>query len=127
MDNLVTACVDCNLGKGARSLTAIPQALAEKAADVAEREEQLRGYQQILEARRRRLEEETLDILVFIYPPSYAIPNDEFLSTRKFIEKLGFDEVREAAEVAMAAPVHYRSRFRYFCGVCWRKIRELSK
>src|ERR1043166_5770992 len=45
IDNLVTACEPCNLGKGARSLQVVPQSLAEKAAAVAEREEQLLGYQ----------------------------------------------------------------------------------
>ena len=42
----------------------------------------------------------------------------------RFIEKLGYHIVLEAMEIAMAAPVHYRKTFRYFCGICWNKIRE---
>ena len=58
IDNLVTACWDCNRGKGARLLTAIPQSLEEKATIVAEREAQIRAYYEILSARRDRKEEE---------------------------------------------------------------------
>lgn len=124
IDNLVTACEPCNLGKGARDLNAAPATLAEKARLVAEREEQLQGYHEVLEAKRNRLESQTWQVMNEIYPGKDSVPRDEFNSARMFVEKLGFHEVLEAAELAMAAPINYRQTFRYFCGICWNKLRK---
>ena len=43
IDNLITACEPCNLGKGARLLEVTPKSLEEKAKLIAEQEEQLLG------------------------------------------------------------------------------------
>lgn len=126
MDNLITSCAMCNLGKSCVPLSSVPQSLAEKAAEVAEREEQLRGYSQILEAKRQRLEEETWRVMELLYPGEESVPRDSFNGTRKFIERLGFHSVYEAAEIALAGPAHWNRTFRYFCGVCWTKIREME-
>lgn len=126
-DNLVTACQACNLGKGARSLTVVPQSLAEKAADVAEREAQLLGYQQVIEARRQRIDDETWRVLRVMFPASESVPRDQYASTRRFIEKLGVHVVLEAAEIAMDSSAPMRRLFRYFCGVCWKRVREGQK
>ena len=125
-DNLITACEPCNAGKGARPLSVAPQSLGDKAADVAEREAQLLGFQAILDARRQRLDDETWRVLEVFYPRRPAsVPRDEFNSTKRFIEKLGVHVALDAAETAMAAPdVQSNRRFRYFCGVCWNKVRE---
>lgn len=124
MDNLVTACEPCNLGKGARDLTVVPQSLEAKAAEVAEREAQLRGYHKVLEDKRLRLEKEAWEVMFLLYPTGHAFPRDEFLSVKRFIEKLGYHEVYEAAEIALAAPISYRKTFKYFCGICWNKVRK---
>jgi hypothetical protein len=126
LDNLVTACFDCNRGKGAVSLSVAPQSLSEKAALVAEREEQLRGYAQVMEAKRQRLEAETWKIMDLFHPGADTVPRDSFGSTKRFIEKLGFHEVQEAAEIALGGPAYGKRLFRYFCGVCWNKVRELE-
>ena len=126
MDNYVTACEPCNLGKGARDLEAVPQSLADKAALVAEREEQLRGYSDVLELKRQRLDDETWRVLRVFDPSAESVPRDHHASTKRFIEKLGLHEVLDAAEIAMAARVSQYKVFRYFCGICWNKVRELS-
>src|SRR5690554_831305 len=46
-DNLVTACFDCNRGKGGRFLTSVPKSLKDKAADIQEREAQIAGYREV--------------------------------------------------------------------------------
>jgi hypothetical protein len=126
IDNLITACFDCNRGKGAISLSVAPQSLSDKAALVAEREEQLRGYSQILEARRQRLDDETWRVLEIMDPKVATVPRDQFNSARMFIEKLGVHEVLDAMEIAMASTASYRNTFKYFCGVCWNKIRKME-
>src|SRR5687767_2294379 len=54
--NLVTACFDCNRGKAARLLTVAPEALSDRAARIAEAEEQLQGYRAIMRQRQERKE-----------------------------------------------------------------------
>lgn len=124
MDNLVTACFGCNRGKAAVPLTAVPQSLADKAAEIAEREAQLAGYQAILAARRERLEE---DVWTFFrrWREQETTTHERFNSVKRFVEKLGLDEVLDAVDVTLAARIYNENReFRYFCGVCWNKARD---
>lgn len=127
-DNLVTACFNCNRGKSSRLLAVVPMSLAAKAAEISEREEQLRGYSQILEAKRIRLDEETWIVLAeMISEKTTTAPREQFDSTRMFIERLGFHVVLESMQIAMGSAASYRNTFKYFCGVCWNRIRESSQ
>lgn len=126
MDNYVTACEPCNLGKGARDLSVVPQSLADKAAQVAEREEQLQGYSDILEAKRQRIEDETWRVLHILYPGKDSVPRNDHASVKMFIEKLGVHPVLDAADTAMGASISMHRVFKYFCGVCWNKVREAA-
>lgn len=125
-DNLVTSCEPCNLGKGARSLKSVPESLADKARIVAEREEQLLGYQAILEAKRERLDDEKWRVAEILEPgsPEKGMSRQWLASIKQFIDKLGVHEVMEAAEIARANKYWGgNTMFRYFCGICWRKIK----
>lgn len=125
-DNLVTACADCNLGKAAVPLSAVPQGLSEKAREVAEREEQLQGYNEILQAKRDRLEKESWEIAECLFPGSKkdGINRDYFASIKRFTDRLGYHRVLDAAEAALARTWQGRQAFLYFCGICWGEIRE---
>jgi hypothetical protein len=129
MDNLITACSGCNLGKAAVPLSAVPQSMKERAAEVAEREKQLSGYQAIFEARRQRLEDETWSVLKILRGAFCdSVPMDVLLSVKRFVEALGVHETTDAAQIAVGAVaarrVRYDDKFRYFCGVCWGRIRD---
>lgn len=128
-DNLTTSCDACNLGKGARLLSVIPLPLSVKAAIVAEREEQLRGYTRIMMAKRERIEDDTWTLAnVFIaqyLDPEKGIRRDWFQSIKNFVDKLGVADCLDAMELAISKfPSREYQCFRYFCGVCWRKIKE---
>lgn len=126
-DNLITACLPCNLGKGARDLTVVPQSLEEKAKEIAERESQLAGYQEILEARRERIEDELWRVAELIDPGSSTtgMSRDWTASIRRFNEQLGVHAVLEAADKARGRyPYGGKKTFLYFCGICWNRIRE---
>jgi HNH endonuclease len=127
IDNLVTACEPCNAGKGARLLSAVPQTLAEKAKAIAEREEQLRGYQAILEDRLERQEDELWRVADVIETGSAesGMRRDWTASIRRFNERLGVHETLEAANMARGRhPYGGKRMFLYFCGICWNRIRE---
>lgn len=128
-DNLITSCEACNLGKGARDLTVVPQSLGDKAKQVQEREAQLAGYHAILEAKRERIEDELWRVAEALEPGSSekGMYRQQTASIRHFNEALGVHEVLEAAEIARAKfPYGGKRAFLYFCGVCWRKIRGNS-
>lgn len=128
-DNYITSCDSCNLGKGARLLSDIPQSLKDKAADVAERESQIKGYNDVLLQKMNRISDESWEI-------ASALEDQEFIdsynkadlaSIRRFLEKLPFAEVLMAARSANAKFSRSGSRqFKYFCGICWGKIRECA-
>lgn len=128
-DNLITACEPCNLGKGAGLLTDVPKSLAQKAAEIAEMEEQLKGYQSVLRAQRSRLDDESWEV-AGIYMQHFdtnTILKADRQSIKGFIEKLGVVEVLGAMEKAVATKPHSEySAFKYFCGICWNKVREAA-
>jgi hypothetical protein len=123
MDNLLTSCEACNLGKGARALTAVPESLADKAARIAEAEEQLAGYSAVMQARRERIEADVWDVVEAL-TGEREIRRDQYASVKHFVERLGLHECLEAAEIASARIGYARKRFLYFCGICWKKIRD---
>jgi hypothetical protein len=52
----------------------------------------------------------------------------ELQSIRTFVKRGGFWLTLEAAEVAISRFPGYGSRtFKYFCGVCWSKIKEAER
>ncbi len=54
-DNLLTACFDCNRGKGARPATIGPrESLADREAQIRESEEQIKAYRAALRSQQRR-------------------------------------------------------------------------
>lgn len=126
-DNLITACEPCNLGKGARSLSSAPVALSEKAASVAEREEQIRGYQEVMQGKRERLDAEAWAIIEMLTPGEKSAPKDWMNSLRMFLDKIGFDEVHEAMEIVQGREFAVLEKaWRYFCGICWNKLRKVE-
>lgn len=126
MDNLVTSCESCNQGKSDRLLSDIPQSLQDKAAQIIEREAQIKGYQSVVAAKRQRIEDECSEV-VDVYErfnEGFTLSPSGQVSVRNFIEKIGVHEVISAMESAYSARnVRRGNEFKYFCGICWNKIR----
>lgn len=127
IDNLITACLPCNLGKSATPLTSIPKNLKDKCAEVAEREAQIRGYNEILTARANRIEEDAWKVAAAIEGLDYveSFNRADFESIKRFIDRLPTAEVIAAGHTACAKGLRSSNRtFKYFCGICWAKVRE---
>lgn len=129
-DNLITACADCNLGKGAKLLRDVPESLQSKAAEVEEKEAQLAGYLEILEGKRRRIEAD-VDAVAAVYESwfeGWTLADPARRSVRRFLEHLPVPVLVDAMEVACYRMFDGRSEppsrvFKYFCGICWKTIR----
>lgn len=126
--NLVTSCSACNLGKSARSLTSVPASLQDRAAEIAEREEQLRGYSEIMAAQRERIEDDcwmVAKIFMGHFNLTDGIRKDNFQSIKMFVQRLGVNETMDSMDLAVARkPWSTSTCFRYFCGICWNKIKK---
>ncbi len=125
--NLVTSCFNCNRGKSDVGLNVVPKSLAERGLEILEREEQLAGYREIIEARQDRIEADmwrVADALID-HASENGIKRAYLQSIKRFNELLPLHEVLEAAEIARAKkPSSENLRFKYFCGVCWNKIKR---
>lgn len=123
--NLVTACQDCNRGKAGIPLTVVPESLMDRAARFEEAEAQLAGYRGIVEARARRVEEDVWQIVRALFGETTTeTTHARFRSIKVFLARLPIDEIEDAAEIAKAKLAHSQNAmFKYFCGICWRKIK----
>lgn len=125
--NLVTACFDCNRGKAAVPLSVAPKSLAERADEVREQEAQLAGYREVMEARETRIYMDMWEVAEQLFPGSSekGLRRDWLQSIKMFNSKLPLHEVEAAAELALARKPHNENwRFKYFCGICWNKVRD---
>jgi hypothetical protein len=123
--NLITACFDCNRGKAAGSLGVAIASTADRAAELAERMEQAKAYEALLRKQKRKVaaDIEKVSAIFSRTFPEWCLSDSARNSVRTFLKKLALEEVLDAMEMACTR----RSRdqaFRYFCGICWKKIKE---
>jgi hypothetical protein len=135
--NLVTACEDCNAGKGS---TPPDAALI---SDVKQSQEK---YELALALAGLKIEIERQEIQGLVAEfhdawcnamPSFAqpgrgdFPGPEKLgqTLKTFLSRgLGWEAIIDCVQIAAdASHVAQRSRFRYFCGVCNVKVREIHE
>ncbi len=125
-DNLVTSCFNCNRGKSATPLTSVPESLGKKADRVKESEAQLKAYYKILQSKKDRLYEEAWDIAEIMSPgcSDSGFHTANRMSIERFLQRLDYYEVGDAMHIAIAKyPSNERRAFKYFCGICWNKIK----
>lgn len=129
-ENLVAACVDCNTGKAATSLDA--QAVADIQADT------MRWARAIAAAAAKVAEDAAVRETYLFYvegewtggrmPPHADLPDDWEITAWNFYARgLPLVEIDEALLITSnAGSVPAGARWRYFCGICWNKLRALE-
>lgn len=128
--NLITSCFDCNRGKGRKKLDDALPPVGDRNAVLREREEQIKEYEKLVRSRKRR-ETKLLDEILEIYEGKTGrkgMPM-RFANTIRyqFMPKLPSDFIVEAMHIACDR-MHSETRIvRYFCGICWKTIKEQSK
>jgi hypothetical protein len=139
MENLVTSCATCNLGKSAVPLTSVPAAfalpsdIAERRKDLAERRKQLTAYiawqneVRALAEQERAFEREQLNTVLARWNEAnsgaYLLSRDQERVCLKFIKQVGEERVLFAMEEAIK-----RSKpWKYVCGVLYNLIDPLRK
>lgn len=125
LNNLITSCFDCNRGKAGNLLTSIPKSLDDRSKEIAERELQIDGYRKVIQSSLDRIESDMWKVSDTLFPDSNLIRNDWVQSIKQFNEKLPLHVVIDAANIARSKFSHSPHKsFKYFCGVCWNKIKS---
>jgi hypothetical protein len=126
MDNLITSCATCNLGKSANLLTSIPLSLKEKSELVKESEAQIKAYSKVMQDKKDRLDYEMWKVAATIEGADYIKQYNraDLKTIEVFLQRLEFNDVIDAAELAYSRFVNDDySKFKYFCGICWNRIK----
>lgn len=135
--NLVTACEGCNQGKSNIPLTEVTKTVAEQMERTRERREQVEALNRLL-AEERDAEDAQIEELgtywydlIYTKKGRYVFGDDRARSIRTFLKKLPAMSIKEAIDIAASRvrvfePERDDKRWKYFCGVCWGKIRELE-
>lgn len=127
INNLLTACFDCNRGKKDIPLDKAPAKLSENLQILKLKEEQLKEYRKFAKKIEARIKAD-MDKIDGMYQetfPGWGL-SDHFRigSLKQFLKRLPFHEVQEAMEIATSRFAHDKNNaIPYFCGVCWRKIK----
>jgi len=127
INNLLTSCFDCNRGKSNIELKQIPSSLIENKEVLLEREKQYLEYHKLLARIDRRINSEInkVDEVYSRHFPDYCLSEGfKKTSVKMFIEKLNVFEVCESMEKACMKIVDSNKAIKYFCGICWCKIKE---
>lgn len=129
LHNLLTACFDCNRGKGAALLSSIPQSLSFHAEQIAERLAQVKAYERLIKQKVKQ-EEKQIDEVQNAF--SLHFPDSAFSlkfrqSVRNFIQILPTHEVVSYMHFACSRILRKEDSLKYFCGVCWKNIKSQSK
>jgi hypothetical protein len=76
-----------------------------------------------------RLEAETNEVcdVYAKFRPGFKLTESERVSVKHFIDELGLDVVVDAMERSCADTRRQATEwFRYFCGICWNKVRDVD-
>lgn len=131
INNYLTACFDCNRGKRDIPLGKIPLKLQENLKILKEKESQLREYRRFIAKIEKRVAADFKEIgtIFTTQYPGWEL-SDKFNNTslRRFLQLLPKHVVIEALYIAIHRwPTNSDRVIRYFCGVCWHKIRGTEK
>lgn len=132
MSNLITACFSCNRGKRDIPLEKIPPKIQENLEVLIEQEEQIREYRKFIKKIGKRINAD-IQTVTTLFENSYAgktfTENFKIVTIKNFLNKLPLHEVEESMDIATSkfpknTQIERDRAIRYFCGVCWNKIKE---
>lgn len=127
INNLITACFDCNRGKSNIPLERIPNQLIENYEILKERENQLKEYNKLISKIESRLTRQINIIdLIFqeTFPDRGLTEQFKHVSVKQFLNKLPLNEVKDAMSKACSYIDKPNDATRYFCGICWNRIKN---
>jgi hypothetical protein len=133
IENLLTSCFDCNRGKAARDLKKIPESLSQNIEVQKEKMLQIEEYNKFL-MQKRKMQDGVIDELGRYWFNQFKREKDKFVfgsarlpSIKTFLKHLAPVEIMDAMDIAFGRIKAYdydEKTWKYFCGVCWKMIKE---
>lgn len=125
-ENLVTSCFTCNRGKRDVPLERTRSTIREQRDVLEERHEQLHEYRRWVEAVHAEENAAVTHVNeIFGEATGYDLWPEHRPQVRRFIREIGLETVAKAMEIAIGRTSWSPDRkWRYFCGICWRRVRE---
>lgn len=125
IDNLLTACFECNRGKSDGLISSVPLSVADKTELLIEKQEQIKAYEKLIKSIKRKTKKQ-IDEVEEAFQMSF--PNQAFTETfrvsiERFFNDLTPFEIVDSMHKACAKCDDPQQATRYFCGICWNKIR----
>lgn len=131
--NLATSCADCNLGKSNIPLDATSRPLMEQAREAREKLRQIKAYNRFL-YRAYEWKQHSIKVIGWHWWNGLTDEKNKYVLGRKrvpsistFLDHLDEVTIVEAMDLAQArVPCEFdddEGAWRYFCGICWNKIR----
>lgn len=140
INNLVTACFDCNRGKRNITLDKVPNTIKQNIETLKEKELQLKEYNKMVAKIERRIQKDIDEVEEAFkeFFPELSI-NEQFrnVSIKKFLKRLPKQQLKDIMGYACSKMI-YKHSYRderdqaenalsYFCGICWHRIRERTE
>jgi hypothetical protein len=129
INNLITACFDCNRGKGDIKLNLISPGMIENFEILKLKEEQLKEYKKLTAEIKRRINKDIKKIEnIFIkHFPQYGFSDSFRVSIKIFLKSFTVDQLCDNMQISCSKFYNEENcdiLLRYFCGICWNQIRE---
>lgn len=126
IENLLTACFECNRGKSNGLISEIVLSVEQKRVVLAEKEGQLRAYKRLLNQIKKRMESDIdyIEGALKLHFPDRRFTQklrEEFRTT--FLPKLDAQQMREFLFSAGSRFEDPERVMKYFFGMCWNKIK----
>ena len=131
IENLATACFECNRGKRDKKLSEVAPSIKVSLARVKEGEAQMKEYRTFLRKKERQIVKDIEDIDDFFssLTGNKKIFADSYKRTtiRTFLKNLSKQEIMEALDLAFSKfyhPENIDRTIKYFCGIAWNWIKK---
>lgn len=126
IDNLITACFDCNRGKSNKDLKKVPKKIKENLEEIKERRKQLKEFFKY------QIDIANSDIITMIHLTQYwsNLWDGEYelnirgeASIKRFLKALSADEIKESMAIACERISNVNNAWKYCCGIMWNKVK----
>lgn len=125
--NLVAACEDCNAGKSGVPLDQAIEVVETEVERGRERLAQMKAVQK-LAIEERKFMDAAVEEVAAAFGWDHPLELTEDRSIRVFLQKLPLADVLNAVNICQSKiQDNPRQQFKYFCGICWSRIRESGR
>jgi len=126
INNLITACFDCNRGKRNIELDKLPNTVNQNFEILKEQQDQLKEYQKLINKIEKKLNIEIEQVNTeFKEWWTNRELTEKFKKTtvKMFIKKIGVTKTKDAMNQACSKMNTSNDSIKYFCGICWKIIK----